>query len=54
MAATKSTIRKQAAERNAALRARRKAAGLKKLEIWTTPEHEQAIRDFAANLQKGA
>lgn len=37
-------------ERMAALRERRRKAGLKPLEIWAHPDDHQAIRDEAARL----
>lgn len=44
----------QVAKRQADLRAKRKAEGRKHLELWPLPEHRQAIKDFAAQLEAGA
>ena len=38
--------------RVAAHRARLREQGLRPLEVWAYPEHHQAIRDFAANVQR--
>lgn len=40
------------AERKAAERARKKAAGLVKLDVWTKPEHIAAIKAFVATLSQ--
>jgi DNA-directed RNA polymerase subunit K/omega len=38
--------------RVAAHRARLREQGLRPLEVWAHPEHHQAIREFAANVQR--
>lgn len=40
------------AGRVAAHRARLREQGLRPLEVWAYPEHHQAIREFAANVQR--
>ena len=40
------------ASRVAAHRARLREQGLRPLEVWAYPEHHQAIREFAANVQR--
>lgn len=42
---------KPSAPRVAALRERRAALGLVRLELWARPEHHAAIRGYAAALQ---
>jgi hypothetical protein len=39
-----------AKDRKAAERARRAAAGLKRVEVWVRPEDEQAIKELEAKL----
>ena len=39
-------------ERMAALRERRRKAGLTPMEVWAHPDDHQAIRDEAARLEK--
>jgi hypothetical protein len=41
-----------ATKRMAALRERRRAAGMKPIEIWAHPDDHQAIRELAARLAK--
>jgi DNA-directed RNA polymerase subunit K/omega len=38
--------------RVAAHRARLREQGLRPIEVWAYPEHHQAIRDFATNVQR--
>ncbi len=38
--------------RVAAHRARLREQGLRPIEVWAYPEHHQAIREFAANVQR--
>ncbi len=40
------------AGRVAAHRARLREQGLRPLEVWAYPEHHQAIKEFAANVQR--
>lgn len=40
------------AARVAALRARRAALGLTRLELWARPEHHARIKRYAARLEK--
>lgn len=39
-----------AAERKARERERKRAAGLKKVELWLTPEQEKAVQAFVASF----
>lgn len=41
-----------ATKRMSALRERRRAAGMKPIEIWAHPDDHQAIRELAARLAK--
>jgi hypothetical protein len=43
---------KPSANRVAAHRARLREQGLRPIEVWAQPQHHQAIRDFAANVQR--
>lgn len=38
--------------RKAAERARKRAAGLVKVEVWVKPEHAQKVRDYARKLPR--
>jgi hypothetical protein len=38
------------AQKQSSLRERRKAAGLKRLELWVLPEHESQIRSLSEQL----
>jgi len=40
------------ASRVAAHRARLREQGLRPIEVWAQPQHHQAIRDFAAALER--
>lgn len=41
-------------QRVAALRARRSREGLVRLEVWALPEHHEAIKAYAATLNRKA
>lgn len=43
---------KTGAEREAARKARKAASGLKRVEEYVPPEHEEALRRFAAELRQ--
>ena len=43
--------RQSAARKQAAQRARKRALGLKPMEVWAYPEHHQSIRNIADRLQ---
>lgn len=49
---TTDTKAKSAAERKRLERQRKREAGLKKIEIWTKPDHEEKIRKYAEKLNK--
>ena len=42
------------ASRKALERQNKRKAGLVPIEIWTRPEHKQAIKEYAAKLNKPA
>jgi len=45
--------REQVAKRQAEFRARRRAEGRVKLELWPLAEHAEAIKAYAASLDAG-
>ena len=48
------TAPKPVAARVAALRERRTAAGLVRLELWVRPEHVERVKQYVARLMKEA
>ena len=45
-------LRAQVAKRQAAIRARRKAEGRVRLELWPLAEHAEAVKGYAAGLEE--
>jgi hypothetical protein len=45
---------KTTTERQQALKAKRKAEGLVRLELWVKPDHREKIKEYAASLNKPA
>ena len=44
---------KTTSERQQTLKAKRKAEGLERLELWVKPEHKEAIKQKAKELNQG-
>jgi len=49
---TKTDARQSHAQRKAAQRAEKRAAGYKEVSVWIRPDQAEALRDFADSLPK--